>query len=84
MLEFIGKPNLMPALNFNFDKEKYIRLMRSKGISAALTALHEDTTQWEYQAFEGEKGYDPELWEKLNEVRTFSRELWELALQTSN
>jgi hypothetical protein len=67
---------------FKFEKEKFIRLMKSKGVSAALTALHEETNQWENETFEGSLGYQPELWEQLNQVREFSRELWEIALQT--
>lgn len=65
-----------------FDREKYIRIMKASGVSAALTQLHHDTIQWEYQAYEGEKGYQPEMWKELHEVRAFSRELWEMALRT--
>ncbi len=65
---------------FQFDREKYIHLMKSKGITAALTQLHTDTIRWEYEAFEGEKGYQPDMWNALQEVRNFSRELWEISL----
>jgi len=57
--------------------------MKSKGISAALTALHEDTAKLEHQAFESEGGFQPELWEQINEVKKFSRELWEMDLQAT-
>lgn len=62
------------------DKEKYIQLARNRGLNAALTALHLDTERWEYEAFEGDQGWKPEMWNELNEVRKFSRELWKLAL----
>jgi hypothetical protein len=65
---------------FQFDKEKYIRLLKSEGISVALTQLHKDTTHWETYAFEGPKGYQPDMWAELHKVRDFSRELWEIAL----
>ncbi len=63
-----------------FDKDKYIRIMRSEGINAALTALHRDTTGWEYDAFEGDKGWQPDMWREIEDVRVFSRDLWEMAL----
>lgn len=64
-----------------FDREKYLAIVRSQGVEAALTQLHRDTTQWEVEAFEGPKGWQPDLWKKLQDVRDFSRELWELALE---
>jgi hypothetical protein len=63
------------------DKQKYIRILQAQGVSAALTALHRDTTGWEYEAFEGEKGWQPEMWKDIEDVRTFSRELWEMGLK---
>lgn len=63
------------------DKEKYLRILKSDGVSAALTALHKDTIGWEYEAFEGKKGYQPDMWADIEEVRNFSRELWEIALK---
>ncbi len=66
--------------NFNFDREKYIAIAKSAGVSVALTRLHEDVAEWEYQAFEGESGYQPKMWRELENVRTFSRELWDLSL----
>lgn len=64
-----------------FDREKYIRMMRSEGVNAALTALHLDTERLELETFEGEKGYQPEMWNDLNQIRDFSRELWKIALE---
>lgn len=68
---------------FHFDKEKYLQIFKTDGASQALTTLHNDIREWEHQAFEGEKGYQPEMWKKIIDVRNFSRELWELALQQS-
>jgi hypothetical protein len=62
------------------DREKYLKIARSQGAQAAITQLHRDTEKWEYQTFEGLQGYQPAMFEDLNEVRDFSRELWELAL----
>lgn len=67
----------------SFDRDKYIRILKSEGVNAALTALHRDTTEFEHTAFEGEKGYQPEMWSELHDVRDFSRELWEMALRSN-
>ena len=66
---------------FNFNKDKYIEIAKSEGVPAALTQLQKDTIAWEIEAFEGTKGYLPEMWKSLSDVRTFSRELWQLALK---
>ena len=58
------------------DREKYIKILKSQGLSAALTALHRDTEKLEFEAFEGKAGYQPELVEYLEGVREFSRDLW--------
>jgi hypothetical protein len=65
------------------DREKYLKIARTQGAQTALTQLHKDTEKWEYQTFEGQQGYQPELFTDLIEVRNFSRELWEMALATS-
>lgn len=62
-----------------FDREKYIQIMRTQGIQEALTALHLDTERWEVQTFEGDAGYQPEMWKDLLAIREFSRELWNLS-----
>jgi hypothetical protein len=64
-----------------FDRDKYIRILRSEGLNAALTRLHLDTERLELETFEGEKGYQPDMWNDLDQVRGFSRELWQIALQ---
>lgn len=64
-----------------FDREKYIRIMRAEGVSKALTVLHLDTERWEAETFEGDKGYQPEMWKDLLSIRDFSRELWDMHLR---
>ncbi len=61
------------------DKEKYLRIVKSSGFQAALTELHRDQSVYEFQTFEGEKGYQPEMWKDLGEMREFQRELWDTA-----
>ena len=63
-----------------FDREKYLRILELQGASAALTTLQKDTIQWEIESFEGAKGYQPEMWNSLHQVRQFSRELWNICL----
>ncbi|MEO7165112.1 MAG: hypothetical protein ABI041_19500 [Bdellovibrionia bacterium] len=70
----------MPTSEFN--REKYLQIAKSQGIGAALTQLQTDTVGWEYEAFEGEKGYQPKEWQALLAVRDFARELWELDLRS--
>jgi hypothetical protein len=65
------------------DREKYVQILNTQGVNAALTQLHLDVRDWEYEAFEGEKGWQPAMWEELEKVRGFSRELWEIALRKS-
>jgi len=62
------------------DREKYIGIYRSQGLSAALTALHVDKEQLEFTTFEGEKGYQPEVWNVVQAACDLSRELWNLDL----
>lgn len=66
---------------FHLDREKYVSIMRAEGVQAALTALHQDTNRWEIETFEGEKGYQPQMFQDLIEVRRFSRELWDISLK---
>jgi len=61
------------------DKEKYRRIAQSQGAQAALTVMHHDQAVFEFQTFEGEKGYQPEMWNDLAEMREFQRELWDEA-----
>ncbi|MBI2712448.1 MAG: hypothetical protein HYX41_06290 [Bdellovibrio sp.] len=67
---------------FKFDREKYLNIFRTQGVGVALTALQKDTERWEYEAFEGRAGYNPEMWEELEKVRDFSRELWDKHLHS--
>ncbi len=66
---------------FQLDREKYLGILRDEGVQAALTALHKDTNLWEIETFEGEKGYQPQMFQDLIEVRRFSRELWDISLK---
>jgi hypothetical protein len=62
------------------DRAKYLEILSSEGLSAALTALHRDTERLEFESFEGRDGWDPELYQYLEQVRAFSRELWRVSL----
>jgi len=61
---------------FHLDREKYLAIIESDGLSTALTQLHLDTERLEHETFEGREGWQPELFEYLKKVREFSRELW--------
>lgn len=66
----------------HFDREKYLRMAQVQGIHIALTQLHKDMMEWEHEAFEGPKGWNPEQWRTIQEdARAFSRELWDMALR---
>lgn len=62
------------------DKEKYLQIARTQGAEKAITELHRDMERWEFETFEGPEGYQPGMWKDLEEVRKFSRELWEIAI----
>lgn len=63
------------------DREKYLQIFKAQGLSAALTALHIDQERAEFETFEGEAGWQPEMFKGLlEEYHTFSRELWDLVL----
>ena len=62
------------------DRAKYIEVLNSEGLSAALTALHRDSERMEFETFEGRDGFNPTLYAYLEDVRTFSRELWRVSL----
>lgn len=64
-----------------FDRQKYLTVMNTQGPNAALTLLHADIELWEQETFEGQKGYQPEMWNELSEARNFSQELWEAAIK---
>lgn len=67
--------------NRPLDREKYFELVRTRGLHAALTELHREKEQLEFVTFEGDKGYRPDLWKKVQEYCEFSRELWNTALK---
>ena len=60
----------------SFDPEKYRQLQKTQGTSAALTALQQDIQVWEFETFEGPKGYQPKIWEEIETARELSRKLW--------
>jgi hypothetical protein len=64
------------------DKQKYFQILDSQGLSAAITALHHDMREIEFEVFEGAKGYQPELWTDLEDFRLISRELWDNAMKS--
>ncbi len=61
---------------YQLDREKYLKIIETDGLSTALTQLHLDTERMEHETFEGREGWQPQLFEYLNQVREFSRELW--------
>jgi hypothetical protein len=61
----------------SLDKEKYYRIMEFEGLNAALTALHQDMWSIEFDCFEGQKGYQPQVFEDLKAYRQFSLDLWD-------
>lgn len=62
------------------DRSKYIEILKAEGLSAALTALHLDSERMEFETFEGRDGFRADLYAYLEEVRSFSRELWRVSL----
>jgi len=64
------------------DKKKYFEIIEDRGLSAALTQLHEDLWVIECEAFEGASGYRPEVFEIMNEYRELSLELWNSRYET--
>lgn len=65
----------------SLNRQKYLDIVQAQGISAALTTLHRDMAIVEYQAFEGNRKAEPEMLAQLNEMRDFSREIWEIDLR---
>jgi hypothetical protein len=65
----------------SMTKEKYLELAGSQGAQIAVNQLHHDLWELEQFCFDSPEGYQPELWKKLNELRLFSRELWDLKLK---
>ncbi len=66
------------SFNLALSQEKYYQILNSDGLSAALTAIHEDLKELEFECFEGPKGYQPDLYEEIKKLREFSRNLWNI------
>ena len=64
-----------------FTKEKYLEIASTQGAQNAVNELHKDLWVLEQECFDSPDGYQPELWKQLNELRLFSRELWDLKLK---
>ena len=60
-----------------FTKEKYLEIAKAEGLQNAVNQLHHDLWEIEKECFDTPNGYEPELWKTLNEMRIFSRELWD-------
>ncbi|MBL7714078.1 MAG: hypothetical protein JNL01_01340 [Bdellovibrionales bacterium] len=78
-----------PDQRLDFDdhtlnRDYYIRLAKEKGVSYAITELHHEKEKLEHATFEGDKGYRPELFERVQEYAAFSRELWDIALDSES
>lgn len=63
-----------------FTKDRYFSMAQSEGLQNAVNKLHHDLWQVEQECFDTPNGYQPEMWKTLNEMRLFSRELWDLKL----
>ncbi len=61
-------------------KEKYLELAKKEGLQKAVHQLHHDLWTLEQECFDTPEGYQAEVWKKLNELRIFSRELWDMKL----
>ncbi len=73
--------NILPSATAEFTKQKYLDLAKSAGVQAAVNQLHHDLWNLEQECFDTPNGYQPEVWKQLNELRLFSRELWDLNLK---
>jgi hypothetical protein len=65
-----------------FLKDKYLQMAQKEGLQNAVNQLHHDLWSLEQDCFDSPEGYQPEVWKILNEMRIFSRELWDLKLST--
>ncbi len=80
-LYFSSKVRFMSQ--FPFQKDKYLSLFQTDGAPVALTQLQTDIARWEHEAFEGPQGYQPDLWQSLDEPRALARKIWNLALENA-
>jgi hypothetical protein len=67
--------NILP-----FKRDRYFDLAKAQGLQNAVQQLHHDLWELEQECFDTPNGYQPEMWKTLNEMRIFSRELWDLKL----
>ena len=63
-------------------KAKYLEIGKTQGMQAAVNQLHHDLWEMEKECFDSPEGYQPVLWKNLNEMRLFSRELWDINLSS--
>ena len=61
------------------DKQKYLQILETLGLAAALTTLHRDRDALEFETFEGREGWNRENWAEMIDINQFSRELWDRA-----
>ena len=64
-----------------FTKQMYLDLAKNEGIQVAVNRLHQDLWTLEQECFDTPDGYQAHVWKQLNELRLFSRELWDLKLK---
>jgi len=62
------------------QKEKYLEMAKNQGLQTAVNQLHHDLWVVEKEVFDTPEGFQADLWKHLNEMRLFSRELWDLKL----
>jgi hypothetical protein len=67
--------------NPQFSKEKYLEMAKNEGVQSAVNELYRDLWTLEQECFDTPNGYQADLWKQLNELRLFSRELWDLKLK---
>jgi hypothetical protein len=63
-----------------FNRQTYLDLAKAQGIERAVNQLHQDLWQVELVVFDTPEGFQAGMWDTLNEMRIFSRELWDLNL----
>ena len=63
-----------------FTKDRYFDMAKVQGLQNAVNQLHHDLWEVEQECFDTPNGYQADMWKTLNEMRLFSRELWDLKL----
>ena len=61
-----------------FNRQKYLDIAKKTGFQSAVNQLHQDLWDIEKECFDTPVGYRPDVWKTLNEMRIFSRELWDM------